>query len=210
MSPLFSLIQPMTSRQELRRQLRAARSALSPVEQKRNAHQVAALLARHPYFLRARRLGAYRAIAGELDPGPLLSLAQARHKQCHLPVLRPHPRSKLWFVRYGPADPLTANRFGIPEPGLRNNRIRLPWALDLLLVPLVGFDAGCNRLGMGGGYYDQTLAYLNDRFHWRRPILIGLAHECQRVRRLEPQSWDVALDLVVTEARIYSRTEARA
>ena len=70
---------------------------------------------------------------------------------------------------------------------------------------LVGFDARCNRLGMGGGYYDRTLAYLRHRVHWRRPLLVGVAHECQRVERLEANPWDVPLDLVVTERRIYAR-----
>jgi 5-formyltetrahydrofolate cyclo-ligase len=80
-----------------------------------------------------------------------------------------------------------------------------PIRLDLLLVPLVGFDADCNRLGMGGGFYDRTLAYLTRRTHWRRPRLVGIAHECQRVERLETGPWDVPLDAVATERRLYWR-----
>lgn len=171
--------------------------------QRRHANGVARMLGSHLVFLRARRLGAYLAADGELDPAPLLELARQRHKECHLPVLRPHPRRKLWFVRHRPGEPLTLNRFQIPEPSLRQARIRLAWALDLLLLPLVGFDADCNRLGMGGGFYDQTLAYLRDRQHWRRPLLVGLAHECQRVERLAVRPWDIPLDMVVTEARVY-------
>jgi 5-formyltetrahydrofolate cyclo-ligase len=188
----------------LRSRLRTARRSLSAHEQRRHGAQIAAILGKYPPFLRARRIGAYWATDGELDPGPLLRLAQARHKQCHLPVLRPHPRRKLWFVKHGPGDPWEANRFGIPEPRRRNGQMRPPWALDLLLLPLVGFDADGNRLGMGGGYYDQTLAYLNNRVHWRRPFLVGLAHECQRVERLEARPWDIRLDIVVTEKRIYA------
>lgn len=202
----FFFLSPFQSNMDLRRQLRARRRALSPAEQKKHAHQAARQLAKHPLFLSARRLGAYWAADGELDPAPLLRLAYKRHKDCHFPVLRPHPRRKLWFVRHREGDLLVTNRYGLPEPGLRNARIRLPWALDLLLVPLVGFDAGCNRLGMGGGYYDQTLAYLHARRHWRRPLLIGLAHECQRIERLAVRPWDIPLDLVVTERRIYPRT----
>lgn len=97
------------------------------------------------------------------------------------------------------------NIYGIPEPALRNNRLRPPWALDLLLVPLVGFDPECNRLGMGGGFYDRSLAYLARRLHWRRPTLIGIAHEIQKVDRLDTQPWDIPLDMVATEARVYRR-----
>lgn len=189
----------------LRRRLRAARSALGPAAQRRHARALARALGREIAFLRARRVGAYRSTNGELDLFPLLRLARARHKSCFLPLVRPHPQRKLRFLEYRPGDPLANNRFGIPEPRLRNRRIRLPWALDLLLIPLVGFDAECNRLGMGGGYYDHTLAYLRRRRHWRRPRLIGIAHECQRVETLTPNPWDVPMDMIATEARIYMR-----
>jgi 5-formyltetrahydrofolate cyclo-ligase len=193
----------MTSTSTLRRRLRLARRSLTPAEQRRHARQLARLLGKHPGFLRAKRIGAYLSSDGELDPRDLLGLAHRRHKGCYLPVLRPHPKKKLWFVRYRPGDRLTPNVYGIPEPRLRNHHIRLPWALDILLMPLVGFDAAGNRLGMGGGYYDRTLAYLLQRRLWRRPTLVGIAHECQRVERLEPAPWDVPLDLVATEERVW-------
>lgn len=97
------------------------------------------------------------------------------------------------------------NVYGIPEPRYRNRRIHHAVELDLLLVPLVGFDASCNRLGMGGGFYDHTLAHLSHARHYRRPKLIGVAHECQRVDAIERFPWDVPLDLVITETRRYAR-----
>jgi 5-formyltetrahydrofolate cyclo-ligase len=194
----------MSSARSLRRQLRAKRRMLTAAEQRRHTRTLAKILGKHRFYLRARRIGAYWAADGELDPFPLLRLAHARHKRCFLPVLRPHPRRKLWFLEYSPGDPLVKNRFGIPEPRLRNRRIRLPWVLDLLLVPLVGFDSNCNRMGMGGGFYDRTLSYLRRRRHWRRPLLVGIAHECQRVDALEANPWDIPLDLVATEERVYA------
>jgi len=100
---------------------------------------------------------------------------------------------------------LLPNRFGIPEPPLKHRHIRMPWGLELILLPLVAFDSDCNRLGMGGGFYDRTLAYLRHRCCWRRPRLIGVAHECQRVEGLPVNEWDVALDAVITERRVYRR-----
>jgi len=195
----------MTSTASLRRSLRSARRSLSAAEQRRHASRVARTLGRQKTFLRARRIAAYWPTDGEMDPFPLLRLANARHKRCLLPVLRAHPKKKLWFADYRPGEPLKKNVYGIPEPRMRNRRLRPPFALDLLLVPLVGFDSKCNRVGMGGGYYDRTLAYLRQRAHWRRPHLAGIAHECQRVEALESNPWDVPLDLVVTEERTYSR-----
>jgi 5-formyltetrahydrofolate cyclo-ligase len=72
---------------------------------------------------------------------------------------------------------------------------------------LVGFDRACHRLGMGAGFYDRSLAFLQQRRHWRRPRLIGLAHECQRVEALAPKPWDIPLDAVITEAAIYRRAD---
>jgi len=197
----------MSPLRALRHRLRAARRVLDPATQRSHARALARVLGQHPVFLRAHRIGVYRSSDGEIDPFPLLRLAHARHKLGFLPVLRPHSRGKLWFLPYRPGDPLIDNRFGIPEPRARNQRTRLPVALDLLVVPLVGFDASCNRLGMGGGYYDRTLAYLHRRQYWHRPRLIGVAHECQRVAALIPNPWDIPLDLVATEERIYRRRE---
>ena len=188
-----------------RRQLRAARRALPPRVQRRHAQALARVLGAGLRFRRTRRVGVYRPADGEADPGPLLARPDAARWHCCLPVLRPGRRRRLWFVRPDPGAGFRPNRFGIPEP--RSGR-RVPvWALDLLLVPLVGFDADCNRLGMGGGYYDRTLAFLRHRHHWRRPRLIGLAHACQRCARLRPRAWDIPLDEVATERHLYRRTK---
>jgi 5-formyltetrahydrofolate cyclo-ligase len=195
----------MHPRVALRRELRAGRRSLSSLEQRQHALALAWHLGRQQAFLRAHRIGVYWSNDGEIDPSPILERARARGKRIYLPVLRLHPYPKLWFVELRAGRRLQRNAFGIPEPEVRNRRVRLPWALDLLLIPLVGFDAQGHRLGMGGGFYDRTLAYLRLRRRWRRPHLIGLAHECQRVERLEPMEWDVPLDGVATEAGIWRR-----
>ncbi|KKO08765.1 hypothetical protein LCGC14_0038840 [marine sediment metagenome] len=107
------------------------------------------------------------------------------------------------FVRIRPGDRLSYNRWGIPEPrpGLRH--IVSPRRLDLVLMPLVGFDDAGNRIGMGKGYYDRTFAFR--RRQCSRPTLIGLAHECQQVAEgLTPAVWDVALDALVTARRYHT------
>jgi 5-formyltetrahydrofolate cyclo-ligase len=194
----------------IRRDLRQARRHLSPQDQRLHARALARLLGKDPVFLRARSLAAYWAADGELDPGPLLALARRRGRRTFLPVLRRASPGRLWFLAHRPGESMRPNRFGIPEPRHRSEPIRLPWHLDLILMPLVGFDPNCNRLGMGGGFYDRTLAYLRHRSYWRRPRLIGIAHECQRLARIEPRPWDIPLDGVATERRIYWRRGLRA
>jgi 5-formyltetrahydrofolate cyclo-ligase len=186
--------------------LRAARRSLDQRTTRRNAAAIVARLLRTYRLRRSRRIALYIAADGEPDLSRLMTRLPGR--RWYLPVLRGHAAGRLWFVRYRPGDPLTPNRFAIPEPVKRRRLIQPVHALDLVLLPLVGFDADCNRLGMGAGFYDRSLAPLRRRRRWRRPLLVGVAHECQRVERLDAQPWDVPLDAVVTEARVY-RAEGR-
>jgi 5-formyltetrahydrofolate cyclo-ligase len=108
------------------------------------------------------------------------------------------------FQRLLPGEKLRKNRFRILEPRANSAQQRKVWALDLVMLPLVGFDEYGGRLGMGAGFYDRSLAYLARRRQWRKPTLLGLAHECQKVDRLELASWDVAMQATVTDRDWYT------
>ncbi len=192
----------------LRRRLRRVRRQLSEREQRDHAERAALRLVRSRLAQGARRIALYQPCNGEIDPRPIRKLLTG-HRDWYLPVLRRHAQGRLWFVRDAPNAPMRKNRFGIPEPSRRRRHIRATHGLDLIIVPLVGFDRHCNRIGMGGGYYDRSLAFLRTRQHWLRPRLVGLAHECQRVDLIEPQPWDLALDAVVTEQAVYLRASRR-
>ncbi len=191
------------SRPQLRRMLRKARRALTPSEQRQAAHGLYRQLAQHPLFRRAKHISLYLPTDGEIDPRLLLRAAQRRGKATYLPVLSAWPRTKMVFQRVRPGDKLLPNRFRILEPRVNAQRQRQVWALDLVLLPLVGFDDAGGRLGMGGGFYDRSLAYLARRNSWRKPTLLGLAHECQKVERLAQASWDVPLAGTVTDKQWY-------
>ncbi|MGR3965181.1 5-formyltetrahydrofolate cyclo-ligase [Pseudomonas sp. 910_23] len=191
------------SRPQLRRMLRKARRALTPSEQRQAALGLYRQLAQHPLFRRAKHISLYLPTDGEIDPRLLLRAAQRRGKATYLPVLSAWPRTKMVFQRVRPGDTLSPNRFGILEPRVNVHQQRKVWALDLVLLPLVGFDSEGGRLGMGGGFYDRSLAYLARRKSWRKPTLLGLAHECQQVDRLAQASWDVPLAGTVTDKHWY-------
>ena len=191
----------MDERSLLRRQMRASRRALSAARQRTAAAEVAHRVATSRPFRSARSIAFYLPADGEIDPRPLLELAAALGRRTLLPVLAPLGHGQLWFRPWRPGEPLRANRFGIPEPTTRQ---RLPaTAIDLVLLPLVAFDRYGNRLGMGGGFYDRSFAFLRRRQHWHHPTLIGLAHEIQRVERLPSAAWDVPLDAIVSDAGWY-------
>lgn len=191
------------SRPQLRRLLRKARRALTPNEQRQAAQGLYRQLAQHPLFRRAKHISLYLPTDGEIDPSLLLRAAQRRGKATYLPVLSAWPRTKMVFQRVRPGEKLLPNRFRILEPRVNIRRQRKVWALDLVLMPLVGFDDEGGRLGMGGGFYDRSLAYLARRQRWRKPTLLGLAHECQKVDRLAQASWDVPMAGTVTNKQWY-------
>ncbi|WP_339080903.1 5-formyltetrahydrofolate cyclo-ligase [Pseudomonas sp. TMP9] len=191
------------SRVQLRRHLRTQRRALSRHAQRQAAQGVYKQLAQHPLFRRARHIALYLANDGEIDPRLLLQAAQHRGKATYLPVLSPWPRSKMVFQRIRPGEAMYKNRFGIFEPRRNSKQQRKVWTLDVLLLPLVGFDRHGGRLGMGGGFYDRSLAYRRLRKNGHKPTLLGLAHECQQVEKLNMARWDVPLQGTVTNKAWY-------
>ncbi|WPC05393.1 5-formyltetrahydrofolate cyclo-ligase [Pseudomonas sp. MBLB4123] len=191
------------TRAQLRRLLRKARSALDAPAQRRAAQGLYRQLSHHPRFRRARHIALYLPNDGEIDPRPLLRAAQRRGKATYLPVLNHWPRSKMVFQRVRAHEKMIPNRFRIPEPKRSRAQQRKIWALDLILLPLVGFDRHGGRLGMGGGFYDRSLGYRDMRKNWHKPTLLGLAHECQQVDRLTMASWDVPLEATVTDKGWY-------
>lgn len=197
------MTEPVT-RPQLRRQLRKARRELSPCEQRQAARGLYRQLAQHPLFRRARHIALYLPTDGEIDPRLLLKEAQRRGKITYLPVLSAWPKTKMVFQRIAPGEKLMPNRFRILEPRINSARQRKVWTLDLVLLPLVGFDATGGRLGMGGGFYDRSLAYLARRQNWLKPALLGLAHECQKVEKLNQASWDVPLQGTVSDKYWYN------
>lgn len=180
------------TRQELRNQLRARRRSLSPAQQLQASQKVLRHLMRLPIFMRSQHIALYLTADGELDPLPIAQQLWRMNKHCYLPVLHPHKPRHLWFVRFQPDTPLRANRFGIGEPDPFRNQQLPANLLDCVLLPLVGYDREGARLGMGGGFYDTTFAWKQQKPKGK-PYLIGLAHECQEVPSLATDAWDIPL-----------------
>jgi 5-formyltetrahydrofolate cyclo-ligase len=159
-------------------------------------------LARLPAFSRARWIAGYLPFDGELDSLPAMQRAGAAGKNLCLPMIDPRRRGKMTLGHFHRSGVLLLNRFGILEP-CRRMTTRVPLRrIDIVLMPLVGFDEQGNRLGMGAGYYDRFLRR-RTRGQWRRPLLVGLAFELQRTEQIPPEPWDVAMDLIITERRVY-------
>ena len=190
----------MNDHAELRARNRRLRAELSPEQLQLAADALCTRLLKLDAYLDARRIGAYFAVNGEIGLAPLIERALADGKQVFLPNL---DREALRFAPYFDGQKMRANRFRLPEPDVDDTEMLSPNALDLVLAPLTVFDADGNRIGMGGGFYDRSFAFRKDPTVLR-PVLIGVAHELQRVDHIEPKDWDVRLDLVVTDHAVYA------
>ncbi len=193
----------MPSRSDQRRQLRARRCALSERERLKRSDALCRRLSRQALFRTSSRIAVYLPQDGEVETRALIELCWSTGKQVYLPVLVPFLDNRLWFARYRADSALVSNRYAIPEPEVVHRERIAAQALDLVLTPLVGFDLNGNRLGMGGGFYDRSFAFLLDRKHWRKPRLIGLAYEFQQLPSLPAQPWDVPLAAVATDTGFY-------
>ncbi|MFN7272782.1 MAG: 5-formyltetrahydrofolate cyclo-ligase [Gammaproteobacteria bacterium] len=188
------------ARRRLRQDLRRRRAALPPVERARAARRIAAQLAAAGLLRPGLRIGVYLAVRSEISLAPFIALAQRAGCRLWLPRITDTRNHRMSFV---PADaPLRRGPHGIPEPaaGARCAAQRL----QVILMPLVGFDAAGHRLGSGAGYYDRALAFRAGRRRWRAPRLIGVAHSCQQAEAIAALPTDVPLDAVVTEKGLFS------
>ncbi|CAM3829094.1 5-formyltetrahydrofolate cyclo-ligase [Rheinheimera salexigens] len=190
----------MTSRSVIRQQIRLTRQQLSSAEQQTAAKKLVSQITNLPQFNTSQHIALYLTNDGELDTSLLIQTLWQLHKTVYIPVLHPFTAGYLVFVRYEPTSPLQTNKFGIKQPLLACQNIIPVAELDLIFTPLVAFDSQGNRLGMGGGFYDRTLAQLPADYRSR---FVGLAHSCQQVSALPIASWDIPLQTIVTPDKIW-------
>ena len=189
------------TRQAVRESLRQTRRDLNQEQQAVASHGLFELIHELDIFSNAKRIAFYQPIDGEVDPSLLLKHALREGKSCFLPRISDENPEFVSFAPYDENTKLKNSDWGIAEPPAPET-IPSPTDLDLVFVPLVAFDRYCSRLGMGKGFYDRTFSFkiFNPQ---SRPLLIGLAHECQYAEPFSVKSWDVRLDAVITATKIH-------
>ena len=180
--PCESLRDAMTDKLALRARLRAARDGFA-----RNG------VIRIPEAFRARLrpglvVSSYIPLGSEADPAPFVGAT--REAGCVLAL--PHVTTRtapMRFLRWDVGTTLIAGPMGLRQPPVDSPELQP----DIILTPLLGFDAAGNRLGQGAGYYDRAFATLPHA--WR----VGVAWSVQQVDALDTDSWDVSLHAIATE-----------
>lgn len=180
--------------ERLRRELRQRRRALPAAQRIGAAEALATRLLALPFAPQRGYAAGYWAMDGEIALHAWQLRLPSGCVYC-LPVLA---GEVLRFAPWRPGDALVTNRFGIPEPDVEPASALPASELAFVAMPLVGFDATCARLGMGGGWYDRSFGFRNAAPS--PPWLAGVGFEVQRVPSLVAQGWDVRPDVICTES----------
>ena len=189
----------MKTRQQFRQELRAKRKSLSKHLQQTEAEKLKSLLIKEKRVQNAKHIGVYLSNDGELDLFPFIAWCWKHNIKTYLPVIHPFCKGHLLFLHYQQASKMVINKYGISEPKLDVSQVLPIQSIDILFTPLVAFDEKGNRLGMGGGYYDRTLAqWYGKKDITAKPHPIGLAHSCQQVESVPSESWDIPLPEIIT------------
>lgn len=180
----------------LRIKCRQARADLNTASRDKASARICETIAHAGFFRRSRSIACYLPSNEEVDTWSIIARAIAMGKQVSAPVLRKN--GSMDFRELNSDTSLSYNQFGLLEP--QDGKFIDPHRLDIVITPLVAFDAARNRVGMGSGYFDRSFSFLRTRKIWLHPKLIGVAFECQRVKKIPPNPWDIGLFRVVTEA----------
>ena len=196
------MAQPTPEVRAARRRLRALRLEIEPRQRASAEAAIRATLSRLRIFRRGARVALYLPLPGEVNLRPCLPEAWRRGAGTYVPRIVSRRRRSMTFVPLAAGSAARVNSYGIEEP-TATTRCLAPAGLDVVIVPIVGYDRRGNRLGMGAGFYDRALRRrLDDGRRWRRPRLVGVAFACQELPEIAASAWDVPLDLIVTERGI--------
>lgn len=188
-----------------RHELRQRRRSIPPHTRTRAADALAGQILSLANLAAHRYIAGYWAVDGEISLHALQQQLASAAIWC-LPVLD-ETGKLLKFAPWRAGDALINNRYGVPEPVHTHNTLLDARQMDLIVLPLTGFDSQCHRLGMGGGWYDRTLQFCRQRSPEGRPVLVGAGFDIQEVVRIEPEAWDVGCDYIATETRLLTRRE---
>lgn len=179
------------SRTDARTRGRKARKEVSGAAREAAEGAICTTLLQVESIGRAAIVGAFVADDGEPSLQTLIDVLWRRGTMVAIPALVDDPNDfSMRFLEWRAQDQLVPHRFGIPVPAIER-----PVIPDALVVPLVGFDEHCNRIGRGAGFYDR---WLSDHDATK----VGAAFEVQRLGQVPTEDHDVGLDAVVTELGI--------
>ena len=141
--------------------------------------------------IKKKIIGGYYPYNYEINSIHILEKFEKKKYRISLPKIRKN--SQMDFFQWSLKDPLTINKYGIPEP--ISTKIQYP---NILLVPLVAYDKNLNRLGYGGGFYDRYIKKIRKK---KDVITIGFSYSFQKIKQIKINKHDIKLDFVLTNKK---------
>lgn len=176
--------------------LRQTRHAINHSNREKSAKRLLSKTQKLVTFKRGQKIAIYLLNDGEIDTKYIYNFLKKQGFCIYLPIL---VDKSLKFAEINKH--FRKNRFGIKEP--ISTQILSAKQMNIIFMPLVGFDKNKNRIGMGGGFYDRTLVFKKRQQNYKNPKLYGLAFDCQKVDTLNAKPWDVPLNAIITPTTIY-------
>ncbi|WP_027939408.1 5-formyltetrahydrofolate cyclo-ligase [Anaerobiospirillum succiniciproducens] len=185
-------------RKNARNEIRQKRKALHEDEVAKCSELVRRVVLEHEFLKQNRCIASYHSFSGEIDTVEINKALRLAGHHMALPVIHPEEKGLMDFYSYEKPEDLILNRFKIPEPVVSEENLVQPHNLEVVIVPLVGFNEKGERLGMGGGYYDRMLKKISCEC-----LTLGLAYDFQLIPEIKSQPWDMPLDEVITPTKHY-------
>jgi 5-formyltetrahydrofolate cyclo-ligase len=189
----------LSIKDRLRKKLRTQRAAIDAKTRQAAALAGRQILAETAVFKNAQHIACYLAKSCEFDLQPIIELIWQTHKKCYLPVLGPEQKKSLHFIAYEADDCLQTNCYAIQEPLFSAAKEIPAEQLELVLVPMMGFDLAGHRLGSGSGYYDRAFAFLLQQPRPLQPYFVGVGYQAQALDSVPYDAWDVPMNGLLTE-----------
>lgn len=180
----------------LRARMRELRNAVTP-ETRLAAARAASLLFQQPFLMGHQKIAMYWPLPQEMNTLPLLRSCLEIHREVFLPKVHAADGCLTFHRVTDLAGLVRGTYYDILEPPYSAAQIDIA-ALDLMILPALAIDSAGYRLGMGGGFYDRTLASAA-----QRPVLLAYVYACQRVMHVPRAEWDIAVDAVLTENEVH-------
>jgi 5-formyltetrahydrofolate cyclo-ligase len=189
-----------TDKTGLRKKLRALRRDIPPQKRQALDRAINRELVAYAAQTQPRLIASYWPFDGEPDPMPALQALEENGTRIALPVIRGDAiNRRLNFHHWRFGGPLRDNRYGIPEP---TGTDKVPLAeIDLVLIPLVGWEISGGRLGLGLGFYDRSFEAARQM---AVPVRMGVAYELQKTDNLPMDPWDIRLHCLLSENGVFT------
>lgn len=176
-----------------RAHFRALRRQLSNELVLSASEKIAEKIFQLPQFIKSKHIAYYLSHENEIDPVFIVNRARELRKSLYLPIFSD---KNILFYKVDEKTKFQKNQWGILEPVVNTQPISVE-RFDVILIPVVVFDSQCHRIGRGAGCYDRALQ------NAKHPVLMGLAYEFQKTKKIIPEKWDVAMDCIITEKMCY-------